>query len=145
MSDRPQSFENHAKIVPGYHRWATALVTLPTLYFAYRAAFAFSWDGLLLFLFMVGVILLGFYARAFPLRVQDRLIRLEERLRMERLLPDDLRGRVGELSTRQLVGLRFASDEELADLVRRVLDENVTDVKEIKRAVKSWRPDHDRM
>jgi hypothetical protein len=145
MSERPQSFESHAKIVPGYHRWATALVALPMLYFGYRALFAFSWDGLFLFFFAVGVILIGFYTRYFPLRVQDRLIRLEEQLRMERLLPPDLKARARELTTGQLVALRFASDDELAELVRRVLDEKITDRKEIKRAVRSWRPDHDRM
>jgi hypothetical protein len=145
MSERPQSFENHAKIVPGYHRWATALLALPTLYFGYRALFGFSWDALALFLFAAGVVLLGFYVRYFPLRVQDRVIRLEEQLRTERLLPADLKARAGELTVGQLVALRFASDEELAELVRRVLDERITDQKEIKRAVRSWRPDHQRM
>lgn len=145
MSERPQSFENHAKIVPGYHRWATAFLALPTLYFAYRALLGFTWDGLFLFLFAVGVLLLGFYVRYFPLRVQDRVIRLEEQLRMERLLPPDLKVRVPELTAGQLVALRFASDGELAELVRRVLDEKITDKKEIKRAVRSWRPDHQRM
>jgi len=145
MSERPQSFESHAKIVPGYHRWTTFFVALPTLYFIYRAAFDFSWDRLALVLFAVGVILVGFYARFFPLRVQDRLIRLEESLRMQRLLPAELNARASELTTRQLVGLRFASDEELPELVKRVLDEKITDLTEIKRAVRSWRADHDRM
>ena len=145
MSERPQSFESHAKIVPGYHRVATALVVLPTLYFLYRAAFGFTWDGLFLALFAVGVCLVAFYARYFPLRVQDRLIRLEERLRMERILPTDLRARISELETRQIVALRFASDEELAELVRRVLDDGLADRNEIKRAIRTWRPDHQRM
>src|SRR5262245_19433054 len=120
MSDARQSFENHARIVPGYHRWAAALLALPTLYFAYRTALDFSVDRLALFLFSVGVLLAATYTRVFPVRVQDRLIRLEERMRMERVLPADLKSRVSELSTRQLVSLRFASDEELADLTRRV-------------------------
>ncbi len=145
MSESPQSFENHAKMVPGYHYWATLLVTVPTLYFGYRAASDFTVERLLVFLFAVGVILLGFYVRFFPLRVQDRVIRLEERLRMEWVLPPDLKARVPELTTRQLVALRFASDEELAGLVRRVLDEKITDMKEIKGAIRSWRADHQRM
>jgi hypothetical protein len=70
---------------------------------------------------------------------------LEERLRMETLLPDDLRPRIGEFTTGQLIGLRFASDEELPDLARRVLDEGLTDRKAIKQAVKSWRADHQRI
>jgi hypothetical protein len=145
MSERAQSFESHAKIVPGYHRWATALLVLPTLYFGYRAAFEFTWDRLALFLFAVGAVLAGLYARVFPLGVQDRLIRLEERLRMERLLPPDLRGRISELTTSQMVALRFASDGELADLVRRVLDQWITDKSEIKKAIQSWRADHHRI
>jgi hypothetical protein len=145
MSERPQSFESHAKIVPGYHRWATLLLVLPTLYFGYRAAFAFTWDGLALFLFAVGVVLTAFYTRAFPLGVQDRVIRLEERLRMERLLPPDLKARIPDFTTGQLVALRFASDEEMPELARRVLDGKITDKKEIKRAIGSWRADHQRI
>ena len=145
MSDSRQSFESHAKIVPGYHRWTAALVALPALYFAYRAAFDFSADRLALFLFAVGVVLTATYTRVFPLRVQDRLIRLEERLRMETLLPVELRPRIGELTTKQLVALRFASDEELPDLVRRVLDRELTERNDIKRAVRSWRADHQRV
>lgn len=85
------------------------------------------------------------YTRAFPIGVQDRVIRLEERLRMERLLPADLKPRIGDFSTDQLIALRFASDAELPDLARRVLEEDMTDRDAIKRAVKGWRPDHQRI
>lgn len=145
MSDQPQNFQNHAKIVPGYHYWATAFLVLPTLYFLFLAVRHFSVQNLAMLLFAVGVIMIGLYARVFPLGVQDRVIRLEERLRMDRVLPGDLKGRVGELTTGQLVGLRYASDEELPDLTRRVLDEGITDKKLIKQAVKSWRADHQRV
>lgn len=145
MSNKPQSFENHAKIVPLYHRWMTGLLVLPTLYFGYRTAFDFSVDRLALFLFAVGAVIAAFYARVFPLGVQDRVIRLEERLRLERLLPADLRGRIAELSTDQLVGLRFASDEEIPELVRRVLAGELRGRTEIKRAIGKWRPDEARI
>jgi hypothetical protein len=145
MKESRQSFETHAKIVPGYHRWTVALVALPTLYFAYRTAFDFSVDRLALFLFAVGVALTATYTRVFPLGVQDRVIRLEERLRMERLLPADLRPRIGELTTRQLVALRFASDEELPDLVRRVLAGELAQRNDIKRAIRDWRADQQRI
>jgi hypothetical protein len=145
MSESRQAFESHAKIVPGYHRWTAALVALPTLYFAYRAAFDFSFDRLALFLFAVGVILTATYARVFPIGVQDRVIRLEERLRMENVLPSDLRPRIPELTTRQLVSLRFASDEELPELVRRVLAGDLSGRHDIKRAIRDWRPDHQRI
>ncbi len=145
MAESRQSFETHAKIVPGYHRWTVALVALPTLYFAYRAAFDFSADRLALLLFAIGVVLTATYTRVFPIGVQDRVIRLEEQLRMERLLPPDLRSRTGELTTKQLVALRFASDEELPELVRRVVDRELTEKNDIKRAIRSWRADRQRI
>lgn len=145
MSDSPQTFDSHAKIVPGYHRWTTALLVLPTLYFGYRAVADFNADRAALFLFCIGVLFLGLYARVFPLGVQDRLIRLEERMRMEKLLPSDLRQRIPEFKTRQLVALRFASDEELPELARRVLEQGLSDPKEIKRAIRAWRADHQRI
>ena len=145
MNGRAQSFENHAKMVPGYQYVATALLVLPTLYFAWTAVTASSLDRLALVLFAVGVILVALYARLFPLGVQDRVIRLEERLRLERLLPEQLRARAAELTTDQLVGLRFASDEELPRLAGRVLSGELTDRKSIKAAVESWRADHQRI
>ena len=86
-----------------------------------------------------------FYGRLFAMGVQDRVIRLEERLRMERLLDADLKSRIPEFTTEQLIGLRFASDEELPALARRVLAEGIADRKTIKLAVKSWRADHQRV
>lgn len=90
----------------------------------------------------IGLVLLFWYARAFAVTVQDRVIRLEETLRMERLLPPDLKPRIAELSRRQFVALRFASDPELPDLVRTVLDERIASLDEIKRRIRVWRPDN---
>jgi len=145
MSQAPQSFEDHAKMVPLYHYWATGFLVIPTLYFAYVVITDFSVGSLLMLVFAVGVIIAALFARLFALGVQDRVIRLEERLRLQRLLPDDLLARVEEVTTDQLVGLRFASDGELADLTRRVLDGELRDRKSIKRAVKEWRPDYQRI
>jgi hypothetical protein len=145
MSDKVQSFESHAKVVPGYHYWTTLLVVVPALYFGFLAVTDFSVERVAFFAFCVGVILIGLFARTFPLGVQDRVIRLEEQLRLERLLPEDLKGRIEELTTEQLIGLRFASDGELAELVRRVLEEGIADRKTIKEAVKSWRADTQRV
>ena len=145
MSLKTQSFENHAKLVPAYHYWATALLVLPTLYFLFLTVTSFSLERLAIALFAVGVVIIGLFARLFPLGVQDRVIRLEERLRMEALLPEELRGRIGDFTTEQLIGLRFASDDELSDLCRKVLDESISDRKPIKQAVQSWRADHQRI
>lgn len=141
--DKPhgQSFENHARLVPGFHFVTFGILVLNLAGAVYRLIRAFSGEALLGAALAFALILLFFYARIFALTVQDRVIRLEERLRMERLLPDDLKARVGEFSPGQLVALRFASDAELAGLARRVLDEKIEDRKAIKRMVQTWRPD----
>lgn len=83
--------------------------------------------------------------RTHALTVQDRVIRLEEQVRLTALLPADLRGRLGEVGLRQLIALRFASDAEVEGLVRRVLAGELVDAKSIKRAVRDWRGDHQRV
>jgi len=145
MSDKPQSFENHAKMVPGYHYVAFSILLVLLGSTVWQLVREPSWDSTLGVLWAIALVLVGFYARIFALGVQDRVIRLEEQLRMERLLPDDLKPRIGEFTTDQLIGLRFASDDELVDLCREVLAGSMTDRKSIKRAVKSWRADHQRV
>ena len=144
-SNQVQTFENHGRLVPGYHGLTTALLVFPMLWFGYRLVTDFNADRIAVFAFAIGVIAAGLYARVFPLGVQDRVIRLEERLRLERLLSDDLRSRSRDLNTEQLIALRFASDEELPDLMCKVLDQNIADRKEIKRQIRSWRADHQRI
>ena len=97
-----------------------------------------------LVLLSVALIVWLFKTRLYALGVHDRLIRLEERLRMEKLQPPELMARTGDLTVPQFVGLRFASDGELADLTRRALDERL-DQKQIKAAITKWRPDHTRV
>jgi hypothetical protein len=82
--------------------------------------------------------------RNYSLRVQDRVIRLEERLRLMSVLPEPLRSRIGELSVQQLIGLRFACDQELPGLVQRALDEKLSSA-DIKKSVVTWRPDYSRI
>jgi hypothetical protein len=77
-----------------------------------------------------------------PLRAQDRIIRLEEKTRLERLLPADLRSRVSDLTSSQLIALRFAPDDEVPELTRRALSGDLKDQSDIKRAIKNWRADH---
>ena len=145
MAESTQSFANHAKMVPLYHYWATGFLMVPTLYFLYLTITSFSLTNIMLLSFAIGVNIVGLFSRLFPLGVQDRVIRLEERMRMERLLPDELKPRINEVSTDHLIGLRFASDGELADLVRRILDGELATRKEVKAAVKSWRADNQRI
>lgn len=136
-----QSAERHARIIPLYHGVAFGILAINWLWSLYRLATAFSWETLLAFGLVVALLLMFFYARLMALTVQDRVIRLEERLRMERLLPADLKGRLDELTIDQIVSLRFASDAELPDLARKVFDERLTDRKAIKKLIKNWRPD----
>ncbi len=138
-----QNFANHTKFVPLYHIFVLGVFTINFGWSLYRwKLLGFSLDGLVSVLVAAALILLFFYARIFALTVQDRVIRIEERLRYERVLPADIRPRIGEFTVGQLVSLRFASDAELPALARKVLDEKLTDRKAIKQLIKSWKPDY---
>ncbi len=89
-----------------------------------------------------GLLLLAITARAMALTVQNRVIRLEEKLRLSSLMPPEERGRVDELRTGQLIGLRFASDSEVVELARRCLSGELKSSSDVKKVVKEWRPDH---
>lgn len=102
----------------------------------------FSWDGSERVLLALGLTVGFVSARLMALKVQDRVIRLEERLRCERLLPAELKPRIGEFSVDQLVALRFASDAELPVLARKVLDDKMSERKPIKQMIKNWKPDY---
>jgi hypothetical protein len=145
MSNKPQNFENHAKMVPGFHYLGSILLLSLLIWAVLGVVRGGGLESIMVVIGVVTLILIGFYARSFALGVQDRVIRLEERLRMAELLPEDLRPRIHEFSTEQLIGLRFASDEELPGLARRVLDEGIADRKTIKEAVTHWRADHQRV
>jgi hypothetical protein len=146
MSTEPQqNFSNHARMVPGFH-YATGLCVL--LFLGWTIYHAMTSRTLGAHFEMLGAFgLLGtmWYARTFALKAQDRTIRLEEQLRLTRLVPDDLRSRIGELRAKQLIALRFASDAEVPDLVRWVLTERIDDAKAIKQKIKNWKPDHHRV
>jgi hypothetical protein len=144
-----QNFANHRKFVPGFHVVVFGILAINLLWSLYRLVSGVPgvpfFDRLLSVAVAVALLLIAWYVRVFPLKAQDRVIRLEELLRMERLLPPDLRPRIGDLRTGQLVALRFASDAELPELTRAVLDRGVTKQDEIKKMIQSWRADHLRM
>jgi len=138
-----QSFANHPKIVPLFHYFLLPVFTLNIAWSIYRLVHGRQWaDGIIGVLTAVALLFLAFLARIFALTVQDRVIRLEERLRFERILPEDLKTRIPEFTVAQLVSLRFASDAELPALARKVLSENLQDRKAVKQLVKNWRADH---
>jgi hypothetical protein len=146
----PQSYANHARYVPLHHFVAASLLLLNFLWSCYRIYHVLRAgggrfglvDALVQLLVALALILMWSYLRIFPLAVQDRVIRLEMRLRLAELLPQDLRPRIAELRPRQLIALRFASDEELPALTRKVLDDKITDGGAIKRLIKTWQADY---
>jgi hypothetical protein len=147
MADQ-QNLQNHAKYDPAFH-----FVLIPILGFnlIYRIVALVrhlmngetsDWihltGGVVL---AFAILLLAFKARIYSLKMQDRIIRLEERLRLATLLPEPLRARIPELTRSQLIALRFASDEEVVELARAALDQKLGN-KEIKQSIRNWRPDH---
>ncbi len=142
VSPPAQSANSHTRLVPGFH-FVTGTLTLVILGISlYRLSTLRTFDALLGA--MIGVILLlqFYYIRNFPLAVQDRLIRLEERLRLGKLLPSDLQASIDEFTANQLIGMRFASDAELPTLAKRVLSEKIGNRAAIKKLVTHWRADH---
>ena len=136
-----QNLQNHARYVPLYHFAAAGLVALYFLHATLEMAKHFSATTLDAFVLAVAMILLFFYARAFALAVQDRVIRLEMRQRMQSLAPD-LMPRFDELTAEQVTALRFAGDGELRALAGQVLDGRLRRGADIKAQVKDWRADH---
>ncbi len=137
-----QNLSNHAKFVPLFHFVAVPILLVNLFETAYRAVLNPSWNLILPALVAFALVLLAFLARTFALKVQDRVIRLEMRLRMRELLPADLAARIPEFTAGQLVALRFAGDAELPGLARKVLDDRMENRKAIKEMVKDWQADH---
>lgn len=137
-----QNYSNHGRLDPLFHFFLAPMSAGLLLALCWRL---YARDGKLFTTFLIGwvitYIVLIFKTRLYALKVQDRVIRLEERLRLATLLPESLRGRIGELSEDQLIALRFASDAEVPDLAKSALD-NKLKSDDIKKMVKNWRPDH---
>jgi len=140
-SENAQNFSNHARFVPAFHFFVLPILLINIINRLVALRYGISYGSIFAVLLAVALLLLAFTARVFALTVQDRVIRLEMQLRFARLLPADLQGRADDFAVGQLVALRFASDEELPVLTRQVLDEKLTDRKEIKSRVKNWRAD----
>ena len=141
MERKPQTYANHAKWDPIFHFFLAPLLLIlavGAIRYAVVDGSGFAWGiaGL-----AVAAMLSVFKMRLYSLKVQDRVIRMEERLRLSLLLPESLRPRIGELREAQLIALRFAPDAEAPALVQRILDGRL-DGKAIKQAIKNWRPDY---
>ena len=141
MAEREQSFKTHARWRPMFHFFVIPVLLVNVFVSAWRLIQGPGLGTAYGVVFAVALLTLGVLSRNQALTVQDRLIRLEMRLRLRQLLPPDLQPRINDLTHRQLVAMRFASDAELADLVREVLAGKLTTSKEIKMHVKNWQAD----
>lgn len=144
----PQTFANHARFDPSFHFFLGPVfglgLILTLIHFFYHFRESDTRDNIHAFLLIVlaaALLTLVFKVRLYSLKVQDRVIRLEERLRLAQLLSEPLRARIAELTEDQLCGLRFASDAEVSKLVERALNEKLSR-KEIKKSIQNWRPDY---
>jgi uncharacterized membrane protein YciS (DUF1049 family) len=140
-ADRTQTYANHRRFFALYHYIALPIVALNVVYTAFLAFRAPNASTIWSFVFAIGVASGVLAARTMVLIVQNRVIRLEQRLRLVALLPDRLRGRIVELNLSQLIGLRFASDAELASLVERCLAGELKNGEDVKKAISSWQAD----
>jgi len=140
-----QNFANHGKLVPVFHLFAIPVFAANFVWSLFRLRnLGLSFAGIFGVILAAALVVLVFEARLFALAVQDRVIRLEERLRYAQVLPADLHARCGKLTIDQIVALRFASDTELPGLTRQVLNDKLNKRKAIKKLVKNWRPDFQR-
>jgi hypothetical protein len=140
-NEKPQTFENHTRKVPVFVIGNLVLmVNLGGRLYDLRHGISFG--SVMDVLVGAALIVLFVFARTSAVTVQDRVVRLEMRLRLAGVLPADLCPRIPEFTVDQLVSLRFASDAELPALARKVLDEKLNDRKSIKRSVKDWQADY---
>lgn len=139
---KTQNFGNHVKFVPLFHFFVLPVFGINVISSIVRCVRHFSWSSVMALLLALAFALGALYARLFALAVQDRVIRLEMRLRLQELLPAELRTRVPEFTVGQLIALRFAGDEELPALAQKLLDQKLTDRKAIKKMVQKWEPDY---
>jgi hypothetical protein len=140
MSQPVQSRENHTRFHPPFHFF---LAPASLLLFAWSLVNVYqkrSSEAVLIAAGMFVLFFAVFMIRVYSLKVQDRLIRLEERLRLSSLCEEAFRARIPQLTERQLIALRFASDAEAPALAAKALDQNLPP-KEIRAAIQNWRPD----
>jgi Family of unknown function (DUF6526) len=144
MPDTPQSYSHYTRWDPIFHFFVLPMFFVALVFSVIHLIFHRHHDplhGVLLVLFALAAVILVFRVRQYPIKVQDRVIRLEERLRLAMLLPESLRSRIPELTEQQLIALRFASDGEIAGLAQRAMNEHLSP-DDIKKAIQHWRPDN---
>jgi hypothetical protein len=142
-NEKPQNLGNHVRVVPPFHMFVLPVLMVNVVYSIYLLVKSgISFQSVFGVLMALALFLLALFARLFILTVQDRVIRLEMRLRLAQVLPVDMRPRIPEFTPAQLISLRFASDAELPALARKVLDDKMNNRKAIKQLIKDWQGDY---
>ena len=136
-----QNLKNHARLDPPYHALLFTVLVLnlvvSVVHLVHRPHFYSAW----LVVLSLAIFILFFKVRMYPLKVQDRVIRLEERLRLQALAPAEWHAQIFRLTEDQLIGLRFAADDEVVELAKQALEHNLSR-KQIKERIKNWRADY---
>ncbi len=136
-----QNLANHVRYDPLFHFFLLPVYLISLVVAVNMLVHHWDLHTLWLVVMLLALVVTNFKTRLYALKVQDRVIRLEERLRLAALLPESLRAQIPKLTEKQLVALRFASDEELPALAQRALSENLEPA-DIKKAIRNWRPDY---
>jgi hypothetical protein len=141
-----QTYKNHTRFLPPFHFFVIPALAANVVYAGRHlvtrgVSITTGWELVVALALLLGVLL----ARVQALAAQDRVIRLEMRMKLQQILPADLQSKISDLTTRQLVALRFASDAELPELVRGVLSGKLSKTKEIKLQIKNWQADWQRV
>ncbi|NNE68227.1 MAG: hypothetical protein HKN33_16810 [Pyrinomonadaceae bacterium] len=143
--ERTQDYSTHTRWHPIYHFVLAPLMLIHLIYTIVRLVQDPGWDRAEFVLLAVALVIITFLVRINPLKAQDRLIRLEEQLRISKILPPDIAEKGMSLKASQYIALRFAPDEELEELITKIDSGELKEAKEIKLAIKSWRGDYFRV
>ena len=141
MAQEPQSLKNHTKWDPPFHFFLAPLALIIVIWTIVNLVRNLDWYNAAHVVVAIWAMVAVFKIRIYALKVQDRVIRLEERVRLKELAPASFQSRVDALTIDQLIGLRFASDGEVVDLAQKALAGN-WNRKQIKEAIKNWRADN---
>jgi hypothetical protein len=137
----PQSFKNHSRFDPQYHLVLSTVLIVNLVIAICFLAQHYSIYSAWLVILSIAVFIPVFKIRVYPLRVQDRVIRLEERIRLQALAPTEWHTQIYRLTEDQMIGLRFAADDEVVELAKQALEHNLNR-KQIKERIKNWRADN---
>jgi hypothetical protein len=141
MADNPQAYGNHTRWHPPFHFFVAPVMLINVIWAIVKFIREPGWDQGWWVVVSIALVILTILVRMNPMKVQDRLISLEEQLRHQQLLPAELAREARSLRAGQIIALRFAHDDELEGLVRETLAGRLTKPAEIKRAIKQWRAD----